>query len=76
MKRIIIIGATSGIGYEVAKGYLKQGWKVGVAGRRESALEKFKATTPETLKTQSIHYFFLDYKINTKIQSKTTNKPK
>jgi short-subunit dehydrogenase len=52
MKRIIIIGATSGIGYEVAKGYLKQGWKVGVAGRRESALEKFRATNPESIETQ------------------------
>ena len=35
MKRIIIIGATSGIGLEVARCYLKDGWQVGVAGRRE-----------------------------------------
>ena len=32
MKRIIIIGATSGIGLEVARCYLKDGWQVGVAG--------------------------------------------
>ena len=40
MKRIIIIGATSGIGLEVARCYLKDGWQVGVAGRREEELEK------------------------------------
>ena len=33
-KRIIIIGATSGIGRKVAEVYITQGWKVGVAGRR------------------------------------------
>lgn len=36
MKRAIIIGATSGIGKEVAKGLLLQGWKIGVAGRRKT----------------------------------------
>ena len=40
MKKIIIIGATSGIGLEVARCYLKDGWQVGVAGRREEELEK------------------------------------
>lgn len=39
MKRIIIIGATSGIGLEVARCYLKDGWQVGVAGRREEELK-------------------------------------
>ena len=41
MKRAIIIGATSGIGKEVAKGLLLQGWKIGVAGRRKTALDAF-----------------------------------
>lgn len=52
MKKVIIIGATSGIGYEVAKECLKQGWHVGVAGRRESALEKFRSTNPDRIETQ------------------------
>ena len=39
-KKKIIIGATSGIGLEVARCYLKDGWQVGVAGRREEELEK------------------------------------
>ena len=42
MKRAIIIGATSGIGQEVAKILLLEGWKLGVAGRRRSALEIFQ----------------------------------
>lgn len=39
VKRVVIIGATSGIGLEVAKGYLKAGWQVGIAGRREEELK-------------------------------------
>ena len=46
MKRIIIIGATSGIGLEVARCYLKAGWQVGVAGRREEELEKLRQSAP------------------------------
>ena len=46
MKRIIIIGATSGIGLEVARCYLKAGWQVGVAGRREEELEKLRHSAP------------------------------
>ncbi len=47
MKRAIIIGATSGIGYEVARLLIKQGWKVGIAGRREAALQALQATAPQ-----------------------------
>ncbi|WP_321518604.1 SDR family NAD(P)-dependent oxidoreductase [uncultured Bacteroides sp.] len=52
MKKVIIIGATSGIGYEVAKGYLKLGWRVGIAGRREDALMKLHATNPDKIEIQ------------------------
>lgn len=34
----VVMGATSGIGYEVARLLAAQGWKVGVAGRREERL--------------------------------------
>lgn len=54
MKRIIIIGATSGIGQEVAKIFVKQGWKVGVAGRRRSALEKFRSLNPSLIEIQQL----------------------
>ena len=52
MKKAIIIGATSGIGQEVAKGLLLQGWKVGVAGRRQSALEAFRTIAPDNIETE------------------------
>ena len=41
----IVMGATSGIGYEVAKVLAIRGWKVGVAGRREDILAKMSAET-------------------------------
>lgn len=52
MKKAIIIGATSGIGQEVAKGLLLQGWKVGVAGRRQSSLEAFRTIAPDNIETE------------------------
>lgn len=41
-KRIIISGATSGIGCEIAKIYISQGWKVGIIGRRENLLKELQ----------------------------------
>ena len=54
MKRIVIIGATSGIGYEVAKIYRQLGWRVGVAGRRIERLEAFKEQDPEQTEIQQL----------------------
>ena len=54
MKKIIIIGATSGIGLEVARCYLKDGWQVGVAGRREEELEKIRLSATGQVCTQTI----------------------
>ena len=39
MKRAIIIGASSGIGFELARLLLDDGWKVGVAARRVDLLQ-------------------------------------
>ena len=39
------MGATSGIGYEVAKLLAQRGWRVGVAGRRETVLSQMVAET-------------------------------
>jgi short-subunit dehydrogenase len=44
MKTVFITGGTSGIGLELAKIYLSQGWKVGVCGReRQKFDEHFNA---------------------------------
>ena len=53
-KKVIIIGATSGIGREVALIYIAQGWKVGVAGRREAELESLRAKYPEQVYAQAL----------------------
>jgi len=47
MKKAIIIGATSGIGREVAKLLIQEGWHVGIAGRREDELRKLQASATE-----------------------------
>ena len=49
MKRAIIIGATSGIGREVAKQLLLQGWRLGIAGRRLPALEALQSSAPDLI---------------------------
>lgn len=54
MKQIIIMGATSGIGYETAKIYIRNGWQVGVAGRRKEPLEELKRLSPDRVFTQII----------------------
>ena len=39
--KAIVVGATSGIGREVAGRLVKEGWRVGISGRRTEALESF-----------------------------------
>ncbi len=39
-RKAIVIGATSGIGMEVARLLAERGWKVGIAGRRTERLEE------------------------------------
>ena len=54
MKKIIIIGATSGIGREVAKLYIARGWQVGIAGRRTEELEALRQEAPQQVYTETI----------------------
>lgn len=44
MKRAIVIGASSGIGREVARLLISEGWTVGVAARREAMLQDLGAS--------------------------------
>ena len=48
-KRAIVIGASSGIGQEVAKLLMKEGWQVGVAARRLDKLEALGAAAVEQM---------------------------
>jgi short-subunit dehydrogenase len=47
MKRVILIGATSGIGREVALRMLQRGWQLGIAGRRAELLEELCVQYPD-----------------------------
>lgn len=46
MKKVIIIGATSGIGKSLTKLYLRRGYDVGLVGRRIGLLEEFQKQYP------------------------------
>lgn len=47
MKRIIVIGASSGMGRRVAEDFAKAGWRVGIAARNEERLREVKDIFPE-----------------------------
>ena len=48
VKRAIIMGATSGIGYETARLLLAEGWHLGIAGRREKELQILASSSSRT----------------------------
>ena len=54
MKRVIIIGASSGMGMEVAKLFLDEGCRLGVAARREDRLQALKQLAPDRVEVQAI----------------------
>ena len=54
VKKGVIIGATSGIGLEVARILLAEGWQLGLAGRRTSILESLQASAPQQIVTETI----------------------
>jgi short-subunit dehydrogenase len=50
-KKVIIIGATSGIGKEIALRYVQKGFIVGITGRREMLLNEMKEKFPSQIFT-------------------------
>lgn len=54
MKRVVIIGASSGIGLAVAKAFASRGIRVGLAARHTDTLKDLKDTYPETVEYASI----------------------
>ena len=54
MKKVVIVGATSGIGYESAKIFLQQGCVVGLAGRRVENLKPLIEEYPQTTYSKQI----------------------
>lgn len=54
MKRAIVIGASSGIGRQVAQLLLQRGWHLGIAARNMKCLEEIKSISPERVITKEI----------------------
>jgi len=54
MKRAIIVGASSGIGREVSKILLADGWRIGVAARREDKLQELKSINKDMVEVERI----------------------
>lgn len=54
MKKGIVIGASSGLGQEVARLLLDEGWQLGIAARRIERLEEVKALAPDRVEIQAI----------------------
>ncbi len=54
MKKAIIVGATSGIGRELARVFVAKGYRVGVAGRRSELLAEIKEENPKQYFTKQI----------------------
>ena len=54
MSRVIIIGASSGMGWEVARLLLDQGHSLGVAARREDRLLSLKQLAPDRVEVATI----------------------
>lgn len=53
-KRIVVVGATSGIGLDVARLFISRGWFVGVAGRNTQTLDALKQENPSQVYTAVI----------------------
>lgn len=54
MKKIVIVGATSGIGLLLVEEFLERGWAVGAAGRNTSALDRMVESYRDTLVVRRI----------------------
>jgi len=54
VKKVIIVGATSGIGRELARVFVAKGYQVGVAGRRSELLAEIKEENPKQYFTKQI----------------------
>lgn len=53
-KRIVIVGASSGLGLYAAEAFAAMGWKVGAAARSQSVLETLKEKYPSNVEWQKI----------------------
>ena len=53
-KRAIVVGASSGIGKEMCRMLLLDGWKIGIAARRTECLEEIRSWNPAMVETAGL----------------------
>ena len=66
MKKAIIIGATSGIGKELAKLLTENGYLVGITGRRNELLSEIEKENPKLYRIKNFDITEIE-KIETKL---------
>lgn len=54
VRKAIVMGATSGIGMEVARQLAAQGWQLGLTGRRMERLQQLQRELPQVVAVRSI----------------------
>lgn len=54
MKKIVIVGASSGIGFQVAADFARAGWRVGMAARRLEPMQALKEQYPDRIEVAAI----------------------
>lgn len=54
MKKIIIVGASSGLGERIATDFARAGWRVGIAARRMDRLQAVKELYPQNIAAAEI----------------------
>lgn len=54
MKKIVIVGASSGIGFQAAADFARAGWRVGMAARRLEPMQALKDQYPDRIEIAQI----------------------
>lgn len=54
MKRIVIVGASSGLGRAIAENFASKGWRVGIAARRGESLAELQGRYPNLIEYKVI----------------------
>ncbi|MDE6463998.1 MAG: SDR family NAD(P)-dependent oxidoreductase [Muribaculaceae bacterium] len=54
MKKLIVVGASSGMGMRIATDFARLGWRVGIAARREDRLKEISELYPDRIEYMAI----------------------
>ena len=74
IKKALVIGATSGIGKELAKLLVNDGYKVIITGRRDELLKEIKAANPENYDIKRVVEYLFNF-INILKRGRTLPRP-